>query len=57
MNQGGGGGEADSEALLAGGQPKAQRDMGFTRAARPEGDDVFPSLDPFAVNSRSIVTP
>jgi hypothetical protein len=34
MDQGGGGGEADGEALLTGGQPQAQRDMGFARAAR-----------------------
>ena len=48
MDQGGGGDEADSEALLTGGQPQTERDMGFARAARAEGDDVFPPLDPFA---------
>jgi hypothetical protein len=47
VDHGGGGGEADGEALLTGGQPQAQGNMGFARAARPEGDDVFPPLDPF----------
>ena len=37
-----------ARTLLTGGQPQAQGDMGFARAARPEGDDVFPPLDPFA---------
>src|SRR6202171_3496405 len=37
-----------AEPLLTGGQPQAQRDMGFARATRPEGDDVSPPLDPFA---------
>ena len=36
------------EALLAGGQPEAQGDMGLAGAARPEGDDVLAPLDPFA---------
>ena len=34
MDQGGGGGEADGEALLTGGQPQAQRDMGFAGAGQ-----------------------
>src|SRR5271169_713993 len=34
MDQGGGGDEADGKALLTGGQPQAQRDMGFARAGR-----------------------
>jgi hypothetical protein len=37
MNQGGGGGEANGEALLAGGQPQAQSNVGFARAARTSG--------------------
>ncbi len=53
MDQGGGGDEADGEALLTGGQPQAQRDMGFARAARPEGDDVLPPVDPFAITLKS----
>jgi hypothetical protein len=34
MDQGGGGGEADGEALLTGGQPQAQGNMGFAGAGR-----------------------
>ena len=48
VDQGGGGGEADGEALLAGGQPEAQGDMGLAGAAGAEGDDVLAPLDPFA---------
>jgi hypothetical protein len=32
VDQGGGGGEADCEALLAGGKTQAQRDVGFAGA-------------------------
>jgi hypothetical protein len=48
VDQRGGGGEADGHALLAGGQPEAQADMGLAGSAGPEGDDVLAPLDPFA---------
>jgi hypothetical protein len=39
------GGEADGEALLAGGQPEPEGDMGLARPAVAEGDHVLPPLD------------
>ena len=45
MDQGGRGGEADREALLAGGQPEPEGDMGLAGAAWPERDHVLPLLD------------
>ncbi len=48
VDQGGGGGEADRHALLAGGQPEAEGHMGLAGAARAEGDDVLAPVDPFA---------
>ncbi len=48
VHEGGGGGEADGEALLAGGQAESESNVGLSRAARAEGDDVLPSLDPLA---------
>ena len=48
VHEGGRGGEAVGEALLAGGQPEAEGCMGLASAARAEGDDVLAALDPFA---------
>ena len=45
-DQGCGGGEADGEALLAGGQPDAEGDMGLAGARWPEGDDVLAPAHP-----------
>ena len=41
MDQGGGGGEADAVALLAGGEPKRQRDVRFARPAVAEQQHVL----------------
>ncbi len=48
MDQGCGGSEADREALLAGGEAEAERDMGLSGAAWPESDDVLAALDVLA---------
>lgn len=48
VDQRGGGGEADGEALLTGGEPEPQGHMGLAGAARAEGDDVLAPIDPFA---------
>ncbi len=47
MHQGGGGGEANRQALLARRQPQTQGDMGLAGAARAKGDDVLAPVDPF----------
>ena len=33
--------DSGHQALLTGGKPQAQGNMGFARATRPEGDDVL----------------
>jgi hypothetical protein len=43
-----GGGEADGQALLAGGEAQAEGRVGLAGAARAEGDDVLAALDPLA---------
>ena len=48
MHEGRGGGEADGEALLAGGQAEPEGCVGLAGAAGAEGDDVLSPLDPFA---------
>src|SRR3954454_7190669 len=48
MDEGGGSGEADRQALLTGGQPEPESDMGLAGAAVAESDHVFPPLDVFA---------
>ena len=48
MHQGGGGDEAHRETLLAGRQSQAQGDVGLTRAAGTQGDDILPPVDPVA---------
>ena len=48
MDEGGGGGEADRKALLAGGQTQAQRNVGFAGAGIAEGDHVLAALQIFA---------
>ncbi len=48
MHQRGGGCEADLQALLAGCQAEAERDMGLAGAARPERDHVLAPLDELA---------
>ena len=47
-DQGRGGGEADGQALLAGGQTKAERDVRLARATGAESNNVLAPLDPFA---------
>jgi hypothetical protein len=42
VDEGGGGGEADRKALLAGGQTQTQRDVGFAGAGR--SSDILPSI-------------
>ncbi len=48
MHQGGGGREADLQALLTGCQSQAEGDMGLAGSARPERDDVLASVDELA---------
>jgi hypothetical protein len=48
VDQGGGGGEADPEALLAGGEDEAERDVGLAGAAGPERDEVLAARDVLA---------
>ena len=48
VNQRGCGDEGDGYALLAGGEPQAECDMGLSGAGWAERDDVLPALDPFA---------
>ncbi len=48
MYQGGGGGKADTETLLAGGQPQTESNMGLAGAAVAKGDDVLMAIDVFA---------
>jgi hypothetical protein len=48
VDQGGCGGEAHGEALLAGGEAQAERGVSLAGAARPESDDVLAALDVFA---------
>jgi len=43
-----GGGEANRQAFLAGGQTKTEGDMGLAGSTGPEGDDVLAPVDPFA---------
>ena len=45
VDQGGGGGEADREALLAGGQPQAEGNVGLAGAAVADRDDVLAAGD------------
>ena len=47
VNQGGGGGEANRQALLARCQPESEGDMGLAGAARAKSDDVLAPVDPF----------
>jgi hypothetical protein len=42
VDQGGGGGEADRKALLAGGETQAERDVGFAGAGRSSG--ILPGI-------------
>jgi len=44
-----GGGETYRKTFLAGRQPEPEGNMGFSRAARPKGDDVLAPVDPVAV--------
>ncbi len=48
MHERGGGGEADREAFLTGGQAQPEGNMGFACSAWAEGDGILPPLDPFA---------
>jgi hypothetical protein len=48
VDERGGGGEADGQALLAGGEAEPEGDMGLARAAWAKGDDILAPLDPFA---------
>src|SRR3954452_10470836 len=48
MDQGGRSGEADRKALLTGGQPEPESDMGLAGAAVAESDHVLPPLDVLA---------
>jgi hypothetical protein len=50
VHQGGGGGEADLQSLLAGGQAKSQADMGLSRSRWPERNDVLAPIDKFATS-------
>ena len=45
MNDGGGGGEAGFDAMLAGREPDADGDMGLADTAGSQGDDVLAALD------------
>ena len=44
MDQRGGGGEADRQPPLAGGEPQAEGDMGLAGAAVADSDDVLPPV-------------
>ena len=48
MDQGGGGGEADRQALLAGGQPQSESNVGLAGAAVADRDDVLAASDVLA---------
>ena len=48
VDEGGGGGEADRKALLAGGQTQAQRKVSFAGAGIAEGDHVLAARQIFA---------
>lgn len=48
MHQGGGGGESDGEALLAGGKAKGELDVGFAGSTVAERDDVLTTQDELA---------
>ncbi len=54
MHQGGGGGKADREPFLAGGQTEPEGDMGLAGAAVAKGDDV-PMYSPRASSSTSVL--
>ena len=46
MDEGGGGGKADSEPFLASGQAEPQSDVGLAGTAGTKGDDILAPLDP-----------
>ena len=48
MDKSGGRRESDAVALLAGGEPQGQGDVGLARAGRPKRNAVMALLDPFA---------
>ena len=50
VDERGGGGEADGQTLLAGGEAEPEGDMGLARSAWADGDDVLTPLDPFAAS-------